>query len=103
MSDKFDAPMEHMIDVWLLVMSTNNDIRKILTANDLKKNPNFKQLDKEHVYSMTMNVANTPTKLRNHYAKKVNKTVKYICFLDASGGDALVKNPIWWDVNDFKK
>ena len=46
----------------------------MLIANDLKEYP-------------------APTKLRNHYAKRITKTLEYICYLEANGDNALAGDP----------
>ena len=106
----FNIEMTYIVDVWLGVNSSTNNIRLILAANDIKMYDSFESLDKEEIYSLerikTGDASGATAKLRTHHSKRVNDTREYIDFLEASDERALAIDLMKWVkgyVNDWKR
>ena len=95
----FDSKLEYIMNEFL---SANNDIREMLVANQTLDYWNFMQLDRECVYSLSREVRDATTKLRNHHAERVSDLLEYVDFIHDNGDyDYLADDPTNWVVQEY--
>ena len=93
----FGTKMTHFVDVWLNASSNTNEMRQMLFSYSVFSWNDFKDLDKDEMYTLKQNEANGSTVTLCHaFARKLANAREYISFLNNDGQKPLSNNPTKW-------
>ena len=98
----FGTKMTHFVDVWLNASSSTDKIRQVLFSYNVFSWNDFKDLDKDEMYTLKRKEANGSTvTLRHAFARKLANAREYTSFFNSDGQKPRSNSPTKWSRDNY--